>query len=319
MSNHYDETVPVTFSVFLPQAGLRYAQLRERVRLAEQLGYDGCWLVDHMWSRGHPDVDFLEAWTTVAALAEATTRLRLGVLVTCNAYRNPGMLAKAVTSADHVSNGRIELGMGAGWMEEEYRAYGFDFPDIPVRLAQLDESLTVVRSLFETNRTTIHGRYYMIRDAPFNPKPIQHPLPITIGGAGPKRLMRIVARHAQRWNCPMNATPRMEEHRQALLRHCDSLGRDANEIVISEQLPVVVGADAQHYRSKRTLAQLVVGDFVGDIDSVAACGTPDEVATTLRAKVSRGVRDFALLFGDLGMPDTLELFATRVMPRLAAS
>ncbi len=307
-----------TFSIFAAQGGMDYARLRDRARLAEQLGYDGFWLVDHMWPRGVPDADFLEGWTTVAGLAEATSRLRLGVLVTCNSYRNPGMLAKAVISADHISGGRIELGMGAGWMEEEYRAYGFEFPPLPIRLSQLDESLTIVRSLFESPRTTFHGRHYAFRDAPCNPKPLQNPLPITIGGAGPKVLMKLVAEHAQRWNCPMNAAERLAEHREALARHCEAIGRDATEIVISEQLPVVLGADPRHYRAKRQLAQRMVGDLVGDIDSVAVCGTPEQVAGAMRAKMARGVSDFAILFGDLGMPDSLQLFAAEVIPRLAA-
>jgi len=137
----------------------------------ESLGFDALWIVDHMWARGLPDVDFLEGWSSIAALAEATSRLRLGVLVTCNSYRNPGMLAKTVATADHISAGRIELGLGAGWMEEEYRAYGFDFPPISTRLKQLEEALGIITGLFTKHRTSLDGSHYRFVNAPFEPKP----------------------------------------------------------------------------------------------------------------------------------------------------
>ena len=168
-------------SVFTPQAAMTYADLKNRVLAAEKHGYTGYWVVDHMWAKGVPDLDFLEGWTLVTALAESTEKIRLGTMVTCNGYRNPGMLAKAVATADHVSAGRIELGIGAGWMEEEYLAYGYEFPSMGVRLKQLEESLAIIRSLFTEKRTTFEGKYYKFTDAPFAPKPVQDPMPVTIG------------------------------------------------------------------------------------------------------------------------------------------
>jgi alkanesulfonate monooxygenase SsuD/methylene tetrahydromethanopterin reductase-like flavin-dependent oxidoreductase (luciferase family) len=173
-----------TVSLFLPQAALGYSMLRERAQLLERLGYDALWIADHMWARGAPDLDFLEGWTAVAGLAEATKRLRLGVLVTCNSYRNPGILAKVATTADHVSGGRVELGLGAGWMEEEYRAYGLEFPPVRTRLAQLEESLEIIASLFTKHRTSLEGRHYHFNNAPFEPKPLQTPMPITLAAPG---------------------------------------------------------------------------------------------------------------------------------------
>jgi len=230
-------------SLFLPQAMLSYAQLLERTRLVEKLGYEGMWVVDHMWAGGMPELDFLEGWTAIAGLAAQTQRLRLGVLVTCNSYRNPGMLAKSVATADHISAGRIELGIGAGWMEAEYRAYGYDFPSIGVRLAQLEESLEIITQLFTRERTSFAGKHYTFTDAPFAPKPVQEPLPITIGGGGTRVLMRLVARYAARWNCPMPTAVRLTEHLEALAAHCDAIGRDPSEITIGEQVAVVLGRD----------------------------------------------------------------------------
>jgi len=304
-------------SLFLPQAMLSYAQLLERTRLVERLGYEGMWVVDHMWAGGMPDLDFLEGWTAIAGLAAQTQRLRLGVLVTCNSYRNPGILAKSVATADHISAGRIELGMGAGWMEAEYRAYGYDFPSIGVRLAQLEESLEIITQLFTQERTSFAGKHYTFADAPFAPKPLQEPLPITIGGGGTRVLMRLVARYAARWNCPMPTAVRLSEHLEALTAHCDAIGRDPSEITIGEQVAVVLGRDDADLKSKRELAELMIGGFV-DIDTLAVCGTPAAVIDGLRKKIGAGVSDFAVLLGDLGSPESIELFATEVMPHLQA-
>ncbi len=304
-----------TVSLFIPQVASSYADVRERAKLAERLGYQGYWVVDHVIAGGAPDLDFLEGWTTVAGLAEATERLRIGVLVTCNSFRHPGLLAKAVTTADHISNGRVELGMGAGWMKEEYDAYGFGFPSIGVRLAQLEESLEVITSLFTNERTTFNGKHYTFRDAPFAPKPVQSPLPITIGGGGKRVLMRLVAKYAQTWNCSMPTVAEIAEHLDALRRHCDAIDRDASEILISEQAAVVMGSDEDDYKKQRELAELMIGSFV-DIDEMAVCGTPERITEILRAKLSTGVRDFTIVFGDYGTPETLALFAERVLPHL---
>jgi F420-dependent oxidoreductase-like protein len=309
-------TTPLTFSLFLPQAGATYASLREKALLLERLGYDGLWLVDHFWAGGAPDLDFIEGWTAVAGLAEATERLRLGLLVTCNSYRHPGVVAKMAATVDHISGGRAELGMGAGWMESEYRAYGYDFPSMGVRLAQLGEGLEVIEALFAGGRANFDGQYYRITDAPFAPLPVQKPLPITIGGAGEKVLLRLVARHAQRWNCPMNSAHEIPRLREILARHCEDFGRDPAGIVTSEQTVVVLGKDGRDYEGKRKIADMLVGGFA-ELDKVGVLGTPDDVAATLQAKIdTKGVRDFALLFGDFGMDDTLALFAEEVMPRL---
>jgi len=304
-------------SVFLPQTGFPYATLRERAQLAESFGYMGLWTIDHMWAKGAEDTPFLDGWSIVSALAEATTRLRLGVLVTCNSFRNPGVLAKTVVTADHVSGGRVELGIGAGWMQEEYAAYGFPFPPVRTRLSQLEESLEIIARLFSRSRTTYVGKHYRFEEAPFEPKPLQDPLPITIGGAGPNVLMRLVALYAHRWNCPMPAASRLEEHLVALSRHCEVLGRNPREVVVSEQIAVVVGEDDADVAKQIEVARQRIGGFV-DLATMAVCGTPDQVVERLATRIRLGVNDFAVLFGDLGTPASLHLFADRVAPYLTA-
>lgn len=308
-------TPKATFSLFLPQAGFSWPMLRERALLVEKLGFDGLWLVDHFWANGMPDLDFLEGWTTLAALSEATTRLRLGLMVTCNSYRNPALLAKMVATVDRISNGRIELGLGAGWMDSEYKAYGYDFPSMGTRLAQLEEGLEIVTRMQREARTTFTGAHYRVEEAPNNPKPAQSPLPITIGGAGEKKLLRLVARYASRWNCPMNSAHEVERLHGVLAGHCRDAGRDVSEIVVSEQTMVVMGADEDAFQAKLATAKAMLGGFA-DIDKVAVAGTPDRVVAGLRAKMDRGVTDFAVMFGDLGLDETLELFAGDVMPAL---
>jgi len=306
---------PATY-VFIGQGGLGYDDLRRRALDAEGCEYDGLWLVDHMWARGMPDADFLDGWTTIAALAEATQRLRLGVLVTCNSYRNPGLLAKSVVTIDHISGGRVELGMGAGWMEEEYLAYGYEFPSVGKRLSELGEALEIISSLLTRERTSFEGEHYRFTDVPFQPKPVQNPMPITLGGAGRNVMLKLVARHAHRWNCPMPAVDQLEELTGVLRGHCAEIGRDPEEIAVSEQVAIVLGKDDAAFRAKRELAESMIGCFVDDIDAMAVCGTPSRVADVLAAKMERGVRDFAILFGDLGMTDTLEVFASEVLPQL---
>ena len=304
-----------TFSLLLPQAGFSWPMLRERALLLEELDFDGLWLVDHFWANGMPDLDFLEGWTTLSALAEATTRLRLGLMVTCVSYRNPALLAKMASTVDQVSAGRVELGLGAGWMDSEYKAYGYDFPPIAARLAQLEEALEIVTRMFRENRSTFKGDHFRVEDAPSAPKPVQTPLPVTIGGAGEKKLLRLVARYAQRWNCPINSAHEVERLHSVLAAHCRDAGRNVDEIVVSEQTIVVIGADEDAFQAKLAMAKAVLGGFA-DIDKVAVAGTPERVIAGLRAKMDRGVSDFAIMFGDLGMDETLALFSKEVMPAL---
>ena len=305
---------PIKFGLFAPQGGATYEVIKERALLAERLGYHSLWFVDHMWSRGMPDLDHLEAWTLMAATAAVTTRLGIGTLVLCNSYRSPALLAKMTASLDHVSNGRMLLGLGAGWMDEEYRAYGYPFPSTRVRIEQLEEALRIVKLLCTEPRATFQGKYYAVADAPNNPKPVQRPHPpILIGGAGERRLLRVVAQHADIWNCPNNAALELPRKLDVLRRHCDAIGRDPATIEVSEQTIVVLGRDEQDLSQKRAFAKRALG-AVFDIDKTALQGTPDQLIDAIRRRARDGVTFFTMLFGDLHQPETLELFAEKVAP-----
>src|SRR5690606_38999631 len=158
---------------------------------AEKLGYHSVFCVDHMWQRGLPEVDHLEAWTLLSALAPVTEKIRLGALVLCNSYRNPALLAKMAASLDHVSGVRVVLGIGAGWMDEEYRGYGYSFPSTLERIEQLDEALEVIRRLFTEKCADFQGKYYQLNSAYNHPAPVQKPHPpILIGGGGEKYMLK---------------------------------------------------------------------------------------------------------------------------------
>ena len=308
---------PVKFGLFCPQVGIPFDGIKERAQAADRLGYDSIWFVDHFWSRGLPQMDHLEAWTLMSAIAVLTVRLRIGTLVMCNSYRNPALLAKMSASLDQVSNGRFVLGLGAGWMDEEYRAYGYPFPSMRVRIEQLEESLAIIRRLFREPVSSFQGKYYAIEEAVNNPKPVQKPYPpILIGGAGEKRMLRVVAEHADIWNCPNNAAPELEHKLAVLRQHCEAVGRDPESIEVSEQTICVLGRNEDDLRQKLQFAKRTLGS-VFDIDNTALIGTPPHLFEAIQKRNRQGVTFFTILFTDFNQPETLELFAAQVAPAFA--
>ncbi len=308
----------VRFGLFFPQAGLSFETLKERALVAERLGYDCILCVDHMWARGLPEIDHLEAWTLTSAVAALTERIRIGALVLCNSYRNPALLAKMAASLDAVSKGRLLLGLGAGWMDEEYRAYGYPFPSVRVRIEQLDEALEVIKRMFTESRAEFQGKYYQVAGAFNRPFPVQKPRPpIMIGGAGEKLLLKVVARHADIWNCPNNHAPDLVRRLSVLREHCASIGRDPAEIEVSEQCVIVLGRNELDFKSKWAAANAMLGS-VFDLDNTAFRGTPEQVVEQLRRRVAQGVTFFTFLLGDFHSPDSLQLFAEEVAPAFAS-
>lgn len=304
---------PIRFGLFLPQVGLSWERIRDTAVQADELGFDSVWFVDHMWMRGLTDLDHLEAWTLMSALASITRQVRIGTLVLCNSYRNPALLAKMASSLDHVSGGRFILGIGAGWMEEEYRAYGYQFPPPRIRIEQLDEALHIVKRLFTERRATFQGKYYSVVEAINFPKPRQQPYPpILIGGAGEKRLLRVVAEHANIWNCPNNVAAELPQKLSALRRHCEAVGRNFDELEISEQCVFLVGENRADVERKLAAAQALLGT-VWDLKQ-AFVGTPTELIRAFRERQRQGVTFFIGLFGDLNQRESLELFAREVIP-----
>ncbi len=301
----------IEFGLFSPQAGMTYKAMLDRAAHIERLGYHSLWLVDHFWNRGGPDADVLECTTMMSALSARTERLRIGSLVLCNSFRNPALLAKALATIDNISNGRLEVGLGAGWMDEEYRAYGYEFPSMGTRLRQLEESVQILKAMFTAKKASFQGRYYTIGDAYNNPQPVQKPHPpITIGGSGEKVMLRIVAKYADRWNCPAGYRS-FEQKLGVLKQHCQAVGRDINSINISEQLLVCIGANDAEVEEKWKISQRL------PFWRTAIKGTPPQIITALRDRVSKGITFFTVIFGDLNSVQSIDLFAREVMPAFA--
>jgi alkanesulfonate monooxygenase SsuD/methylene tetrahydromethanopterin reductase-like flavin-dependent oxidoreductase (luciferase family) len=189
------------FGLFLSQASRGWADMLEDFLLAEELGFDHAWLVDHLVDTdGTPEDGCLEGWTLLAAIAAKTERIRLGVLVSSNTFRNPALLLKEAVTVDHISGGRLILGIGTGWHEDEHHRYGIDLPAAPERVDRFEEAVELITLLMHQDRTTYTGRYYQLHDAHLEPRPIQRPrIPILIAAHRP-RMLRIAARYADQWD-----------------------------------------------------------------------------------------------------------------------
>jgi F420-dependent oxidoreductase-like protein len=223
-------THPLRFGLKLSGQDTTIAALRTVWRIADESGFDHVWDFDHLASIGDGGLDrpIYEGWTLQAAMAQATKRVRIGCLVTGNTYRNPALLAKEAVTVDHLSGGRLEFGIGAAWAEIEHQMFGFDGLDH--RVGRLSESLRIIKSLFTEERTSFEGRYYQLKDAIANPKPIQKPHPpFWIGASGPSTL-RLVARHADVWNIAGGDPGRVKELTPMLEDACGAVGRNPSEI-----------------------------------------------------------------------------------------
>ena len=215
----------------------------------EKTGWDGIWVADHFMPLNPANVNpadglgsVQEAWTVLAGLAALTSRVRLGTMVTGNTYRNPGVLAKQAAQVDIISGGRVVVGLGSGWQENEHTAYDIPFYTVGSRLRRLEESIQIIRSLFDNEKTTFEGKYYRFREAPLMPKPVQPHVPLLVGGGGEQITLRIAARFADEWN--VWGSPEVVTQKTAVLeRHCQEVGRDPRTIKRSTQTLLLMSED----------------------------------------------------------------------------
>jgi F420-dependent oxidoreductase-like protein len=231
-------------------------ELRAVWRIADEAGFDHCWCMDHLATLGpRDDGSIFEAWTLLAGMAVATSRTRIGCMVTGNTYRHPAVLAKAAVTVDHLSGGRLEFGLGAGWAENEHTMLGLPFGTARNRADWLEEACEVIRSLWTQQRTSFDGSHYKLTDAVAEPKPVQRPHPpIWIGGSGRQRTLRITARYADVWNAAGGSPDEVAEVSAVLDQRCAEIGRDPAQIRRSVQLRVAEANDellelAQSYRA----------------------------------------------------------------------
>ncbi|MDA8360097.1 MAG: LLM class F420-dependent oxidoreductase [Actinomycetota bacterium] len=301
-----------------PQQGASYDQLATMAVLAEEHGFDGFFRSDHYLTMGGDGLPGpTDAWVTLAGLARDTHRIRLGTLVTSATFRLPGPLAISVAQVDVMSGGRVELGIGAGWYDDEHTAYGIPFPPTKERFDRLEEQLEIILGLWSTpagEQFTYEGRHYTLRDSPALPKPCQSPRPpIIMGGIGPARTPRLAARFADEFNVPFHTLSDAAAQYERVRQACTDIGRDPAGLRLSAAVVVCCGSsDAE--LSRRAAA---LGRPVGALRAQGAAGTPSEVAATCRAFGDEGAETMYLQVLDLEDLDHVRLIADEVLPLLA--
>jgi F420-dependent oxidoreductase-like protein len=274
-----------------------------QAREADTSGFDSLLLMDHFYQLpmlGPPELEMFECYSLLSALAQHTSTVRLSALVTGNTYRNPALLAKTVTTLDHVSGGRAQLGIGAGWFEEEHQALGFEFGTFTDRFAKLEEALEIITGMLRGERPTVDGRWYQVRDAINSPAPLG-PIPILIGGNGEKKTLRLVARYADHSNltCSADEIPRKLE---VLAGHCEREGRDRASITVSHQGVACVApthdqavAELDAFLATRGMdVSTMSADDAAAIRSVLPHGDPDDIAEHFAAIKATGVDGFTV-------------------------
>jgi F420-dependent oxidoreductase-like protein len=314
----------VIFGVFMPQgwkmelssidgAANKWQTAVDIAIRAEELGYDSLWVYDHFHNVPRPAHEAVfECWTTMAAISQRTHRIRLGQMVGCNSYRQPSVLAKITSTIDVISGGRLDWGIGAGWYENEYRGYGFDFPRPKDRIGMLEESVQIVRSMWTQTETNFDGKYYKVQRANCDPKPLQSPHPpIWIGGGGEQLTLRVVAKYADYSN--FGGRPEEWARKREILKgHCAAVGRDEDTIGKTWSPEMFV---------RSTEAEIIAagsrnlwGEAFESWRDGNLVGTPEQVAEKIQRYVDLGCSGFIPWCSDYPDTESLELFATQVMP-----
>ena len=306
-------TAEIKFSVRIHQRGYSYQSLREIWTAADRLGFYSATLYDLLNSPA------LECWTTLSALAAETSHIRLTPLVLANTYRPPPLLAKMAATLDVISQGRLELGIGAGGSEDDHRASGYPYPPIQTRVEMLEESVDIIKRLWQEPKVSHQGKHYSLREAAVDPRPVQKPHPpILIGGHGERYLMGAVARHADICNIGFEMT--LEDYDaklNSLKEHCQRVGRDPAQIEVSHNTRVFAAENPARFEEMisrgAASANTTPTAYRASLDGAIA-GTPDQCRQQIQRLVDRGITYFFLLFPEPVSVASLNLFATEVMP-----
>jgi F420-dependent oxidoreductase-like protein len=316
----------LTFGVFIPQGWKmelasipdprdKWHKAVEIATLAEELGFDSVWVYDHFHNvpvAAHEAV--FECWTTMAAISQRTSRIRLGQMVGCAPYRNPGLLAKITSTIDVISGGRLDWGIGAGWYDHEFRGYGYPFEKPSVRIKVLEETVEIVKAMWSQPEVTYDGKHFQLDGAQCDPKPLQQPHPpIWIGGGGEQLTLRVVARHATHAN--WGGKPHEWAHKAEVLKgHCTAVGRDYDEITKTWSPEVFIReteAEVAAAGSRSFWGEPVESWTAGNL-----VGTPEQVAEKIRTYVDLGCTGFVPWCSDYPDTETLGLFGAEVLPHV---
>lgn len=319
------------FGAFVPQGwrldlmGIEQEQhWPTMTRIAQQiesLGFESGWVFDHFHTVPVPTQEpTYEAWTLMAGLAGVTSTLRLGQMCSCNGYRLPTYLAKVASSIDVMSGGRVEMGIGAGWYDHEFEAYGYGFPRAGIRLGQLKESVEIMKAMWRDDEVWYEGEHYQVKGAINQPKSAQDGgIPMWIAGGGEKKTLRIAAEHADYTN--FGGSPEQFAHKREVLHaHCVDVGRDPSEITLSNLSHVLVAeTDAGVQKKVDWVLEKYAAHSPNDTEEVLRkrmmVGTPDQVVEQIKALEAEGMGYLITYFGDAAYdPSSMDLFAAEVMP-----
>lgn len=324
------------FGAFVPQgwrldlAGVpvdtHWQRMVDVAKTIESSGYESLWVFDHFHTIPVPTQEVTyEAWTLMASLAAVTDTVRLGQMCTCNSYRPPSYLAKVASTIDVISNGRIEMGIGAGWYEHEYLGYGYQFPKASVRIGMLREAVEIMKAMWTQDEVTYDGEYYELQGAINSPKGVQQPhIPLWVAGGGEKLTLNVAARHANYTNFGSDVED--FTHKSGVLRgHCEDVGRDFEEIVRSSNFTVVCAETESEVADKLTWLKEHYRPFVDEerLERIFAmwgdyAGTPEQLVERLRPWAEAGMEYAIFFFADCGFDSGgIELFAREVIPALS--
>ena len=311
----------VDFGVFLSPERLGYGDILRDALLVEELGYHSAWTSDHVIGMyENPGDNRFECWTTMSALAANTTRVRLGQLVLCNPFRHPPLLAKMAATLDSISGGRLELGLGTGWHEPEFNAYGYPFESPAARVRRFEEAARIIKMMWTEEAPSYKGRYYEIDGAHCSPRPVQEPHPpLMLAGGGEQLTLRTVARYADVCNfAAWRGTPEAYGQKLGVLkRHCEAIGRDSDEIRKSWACFAMIFEDTgEGEMSERRYTEAFQRRY-GSVDSSRRppiLGTPSECIEQIQGYVDVGITLFIVRFMGESFEEEVRLFAEEVMP-----
>ncbi|HET8853023.1 MAG TPA: LLM class F420-dependent oxidoreductase [Ktedonobacteraceae bacterium] len=285
-----------------------YEAMTRVAQTADEAGFASVWLVDHFHTIPHPSQDVtFECWTSTAALARDTKRVRIGQMVTCNAYRNPALLAKMASTVDVLSHGRLNFGIGAGgWNEHEYRAYGYTYSDEPSRLHHLREAVQVILAMWTQEEAAFEGTHYQVHSAINQPKGVQKPhIPLLIGGSGEQVTLKLVAQYGDACNI-VGEVPTIKRKFAILQHHCETVGRDYESIHRTVTSYCSIGETDEQARAK--MPQALVS-LLGRLDISVLIGSPATIRRRLAELEAAGVQEVILTFPDALQLESLRFFA----------
>jgi F420-dependent oxidoreductase-like protein len=290
-----------------------YEAMTRVAQEAEELNYDSIWLFDHFHTVPMPTQEpTFECWTSTAALARDTKRVRIGQMVSCNGYRNPALLAKMASTVDVMSHGRLDFGIGAGWYEQEYRAYGYDYPDGPTRLRQLRDAVQIIRAMWTQEEGTFEGKFAQIHGAINQPKGVQKPhIPLLIGGAGEQVTLKLVAQYGDACNIGHLDNEGFARKFSIIKQHCENVGRDYNEIHRTVLLNCAIAeTDTDALAKSGPYLRNIPAD---QLRQRALVGTPDAIRKRLLEIEQAGAQEVILFMQDSAQLDSVRMFAHECM------